>query len=186
MTAWGASCDASKVRAATRVTIRSEKADTSQSAVASACSSAAAEGTAALLAASPTLSLNDLETMACQTAIVTTSGTSSNGNGNGNGGNGNALPPPPPAGAANPPGASGMSPGAIAGIVIGSVAGVVIVGFVALAAKNKIQQSRSGTQFVDPNSGRPGARRWRTYSMQERAEEAVRGSRPVAGVSVYT
>ncbi|GLC39217.1 hypothetical protein PLESTM_000865000 [Pleodorina starrii] len=79
---------------------------------------------------------------------------------------------------------SGLSAGAIAGIVIGSVGGVVIVAVVGLTIKNRIDQGPS--TYVDPSSARPGARRWRTYSMQQRAEEATSGRRPIAGVSVYT
>ncbi|KAG2489046.1 hypothetical protein HYH03_012483 [Edaphochlamys debaryana] len=81
---------------------------------------------------------------------------------------------------------SGLAPGAIAGIVIGCVAGVVILAVVGVMVKNKMTQGH--VSYVDPNSGRPGARRWRTYSMQQRpAEEgAAPAQRPTAGVSVYT
>ncbi|KXZ50961.1 hypothetical protein GPECTOR_14g205 [Gonium pectorale] len=173
--ALGGSCDASKVQTANQFRAQQTVAE-SVAVGTDACQAAMAKIAAEILALAPQASTYDVNPAGCTQKSLNSAVDGNSPSPGSSGGN----PPVAPAAAAK----SGMAAGTIAGIVIGAVGGTIVLAVVGLTIKNKMSQGH--VSYVDPNSGLPGARRWRTYSMQQRQEQATAGRGPIAGVSVYT
>lgn len=173
VTAMGGSCDPTLVTANPRIVYSDVKEETSVEPK-QYCQTQSTVNAAALARASQ-LSTSDVRTMGCTVNKIAAANPSVNSE--------------PPAAVTNGSKKNGgLSTGGIIGICIGCVGGVVVLAVVGLTIKNRIDQSHTVNvgNARDAGSSKPGGRRWRTYSMQQRAEEATAGSRPVAGVSVYT
>lgn len=187
----GSNCTASEHLAATRVTVtQSQKGDTS----ADACSGAQAAGQQALKAQLG-LSKSDVQPISCKATVV-------------NFGVAGVSAPPPPSPGVAPPGDSGsVSVGLIVGVTVGAVAAVLIAAVVAVTVRKKMRE-RGTTSYV-PRTAAAGASgaaaggdagpgpsptgafgrlgtRWKTYSMEVKAQQARSGRGAVAGVSHYT
>ncbi|EFJ49171.1 hypothetical protein VOLCADRAFT_90034 [Volvox carteri f. nagariensis] len=167
----GGTCDASGAQTAMRVQYTTEKVASSVSSESGACEAGTAEGLNKLLSTGQ-ISIYDVMAKGCVVKQLPSAPSAQ------------SVPSTPSAQSSSD---KGLSKGAIAGIVIGSVGGAVVLAVVGLTIKNKLDQSQTVNVGNVRESGQaPSGRRWRTYSMQQRAEEATAGRRPVAGVSVYT
>ncbi|KXZ50425.1 hypothetical protein GPECTOR_16g599 [Gonium pectorale] len=205
----GGTCDASKNQVANLFRAQMAVAE-SAAAAGTGCEAAISKIAAEILAAAPEASKYDVNPTLCKQTPLSKAATPSAGSGAAaedavpsnspaSGGTGGAAPTPAAEGsspgsasngaapaAAGSAASSAMSLGTIIGIVIGAVGGSVVLAVVVVTIKRSIDQ-RGHLAFVHPdNRMSPGARRWRTYSMQQQEEQARSGRGAIAGVSVYS
>ncbi|KXZ43347.1 hypothetical protein GPECTOR_93g617 [Gonium pectorale] len=188
----GGTCDATKNQVANLFRAEMAVAE-SATAAGNGCEAAISKIAAEILAAAPEASKYDVNPTLCkQTPLNKQPGASPSAEGapsasdspapdsSGSGG----VAPATPSGTAAA--SSAMSLGTIVGIVVGAVGGSVVLAVVAVTIKRRMD-SRGHLAFVHPDSRMsPGARRWRTYSMQQEEQQARSGRGAIAGVSVYS